>query len=445
MSLRKRVLASTAGLLLLLAGGTTLSAQDLKTGLTGGLGTEVIGGQTFQTLNLLPDLDLGPFGVGIDLSFHFLLNDPETQEFGFYPRGEDWWDTSADFSENLDKWTSRLAYFRYGKAGEPLYVQLGVLPSVSLGNGFIVGGYSNNMLAPARKFSGLVVGVDGSLFQFPYAGAQTFVNNISGFNLIGLRAYAKPFALLTPDVAFLSPFQIGLTGAWDTNPYVYEATVPAGGDSASVGVIGLDASLPLVNLPVFTARAALDYALQGGHSGGSAGVNGSALAFLTWGVNLRFAGDNFLPTYFGKAYDLYRAGQYALYSDTGVGEDALKPGSLGWQASLGGDILGKLTLGASLGGPLSGGGVGKYSMPNLESYVTIKDIPLIPLSVDAYYNKEGISDFADLLDPADAVIGARVGYEIGNTTITMVYSLSFVEGSTEPVTTSRLETAIKLF
>ncbi|MEI8093017.1 MAG: hypothetical protein WCG80_02295 [Spirochaetales bacterium] len=452
MSLRNRVCGALSVLVLLLGTGlaSPLAAQSSSFGLAGGLGTEVIDGVTFQTLSILPDVPIGPVGLGIDMSFHFRFYTTDAlgvqSEFGFYPRWEDFWDTSASvtFQENLSKWTSRLAYLRYGNKGDPINIVAGALPSVTLGNGFVVGSYSNAMLQPAQKFTGIVANFDGSLFQFPYVGLESFTDNLSSFDLIGLRVYAKPFGFLLPDVALLKDMQVGFTEVIDSNPYIYATTTGTG----SVAVTGVDTSLTFFSNPVISAKAYGDFALQGSHVGGNVGIGGTLLSFISWGVQNRFLGADFLPDYFDKTYDLSRDAKYAIYSNTGT---VKVPATLAWQASLGGNLFDTISFGAALGGPYGNAASAtptKYELPKLESYLSVAENPLLPITVDAYYNKDKLTGVGDLLSPKDAVIGARIGYKIGNTTITMVYSLKYLEGSTSATpweTTSKLETAIKLF
>jgi hypothetical protein len=439
MSLKKHAGAAMALVLLLGLGLVNpLAAQTDKFSLTGGLGTEVLPNAsgvetTYQLLSLLPDFPIGPFGIGIDMGFHFELS--QGGQFGFYPRALDFYDENAGLWENVDKWTSRLAYFRYGLRGDPLYVQAGVLPNVTLGNGFIVGGYSNAMLQPARKFSGLVFNMDGSLLQFPYVGIESFTDNISSFGLGGLRVYTRPFGLLTPDVTFIKDLAFGVAFAVDSNPGRYSA-----GTLAPVVVVGLDSSLPLLNTPVFAAQVTADVAMEGNHAGATLGVGGLAVSFVTWSLQARFLGDNFLPNYFDKTYDLYRDSKQKIYASAAV----LVPGSVGWSASLGFDVLQKLVFSTQLSGPfVTGSDI--YSQPRLATSLTLQNVDFLPLSIEAYYNKDGLTSFDALINPENAVIGAKVGYKIGNTTIGMVYNLAYQPETNDFKTTSRLETAIALF
>jgi len=448
MSLRKRVWGIGLALVLFVSVGTaSLTAQSSSVGLAGGLGTEVINGVTYQTLSILPDLPIGPVGLGIDLSFHFRFYTPEQTDFGFYPRVEDFWDSTATIQENLSKWSSRIAYLRFGVKGDPINLVLGTLPSVTLANGFILGSYSNGMLQPVQKFTGLVANFDGSLFQFPYVGVETFTDNISSFDLVGLRVYVKPFGLLLPDLALLKDMQVGVTTVVDTNPHQYSN--PTESSPGTVMVSGLDTSLPLLGGPLVSAMAFGDFALQNGHSGATVGLGGTVLGVVNWSVQNLFLGENFVPTYFSKTYDLSRDTEYVYYNSKATSPI---PATLAWQASLGANLLDTVSFGASLGGPY-GNTVGatptKYELPKLESYFTIGQNPILPVTIDAYYNKDKLTSISDLLSPQNAVIGARIGYVIGGTTITMVYSLRYIENATDPnklwETTSKLETAIKLF
>jgi len=452
MRLRKRVWGVGLALVLFVTMGiVSLGAQSPGVGLSGGLGTEVINKVTYQTMSVIPDFPIGPVGLGIDLSFHFRFfttNDAGVQsDFGFYPRVEDFWDSTAPIQENLSKWTSRIAYVRYGVKGDPINLQVGVLPNVTLGNGFILGRYSNGMLQPVQRFTGLVANLDGSLFQFPFVGLETVTDNISSFDLVGLRVYVKPFGLLLPDVAFLRDLQVGATAVVDTNPYIY--AYPTASSPGTAMVAGLDTSLTLLADPLMSAKAFADFAVQNGHTGGTVGLGGTVLGLVSWGLQNRFLGLDFIPSYFNKTYDLSRDSQYAFYTGTATSH---LPATLAWEASLGGRLLDTISFGASLGGPY-GSAVSatptKFELPKLESFFTIARNPILPVTVDAYYNKDKLTSLSDLLSPQSAVIGARIGYVIGSATITMVYNLKYIENATDPnelwETSSKIETAIKLF
>jgi len=438
----------------LLLGAVPLAAQDAPAaapaaapgpapslGLSAALGTETIDGVTYQSLGLLPDVGFGPLGVGLDLSFHFRFYQQPGGDFGIYPRSADWWEGSKSLGQNLDKYLSRIVYLRWGHKGDPLYVMAGLLPSTTLGSGFLVGGYSNGALRPELRYTGVELDADGSLVGLPYGGFESFVGNISAFDVVGGRLYVKPAALWAPDVKLLQDLQVGFTVAADTNPFA-QSTVAGSG---RVAVYGADVIAPLYQGDWATARATLDGSYEGSHGGASIGFDGRLFGFLLWGVQQRFLGENFLPDYFDQGYEANRVNKFRVYND-----EVSIPASAAWQASLGASILGDLlTFGTTLSGPWTPQD-NVLSQPQLKGSAVLKN-GVLPVGVEAYYIKNGLTSWADLTSPEDALIGAKVGYTIGAVTLNIIYDLRYLApGETGPdgknwVSTSRVETAVKFF
>lgn len=438
------------GALMVLVAMANLSAQDAEVpdqekapefsfGMVSSLGNETIAGVNYQYLGLLPDFSYGPWGVGVDLSIHFRFYRNPADDFGFYPRGEDWWDSNLSLGKNLDKYLARLAYIRYGKKGDPVYAQLGLLPSTTLGTGFIVSGYNNGALRPDTKLTGLNLDLSGSLVGVPWAGVESFVGNISTFDLVGIRGHAKPLGEIFADNPILKDTQFGLTAVIDTNPY---ANVADSKDSGTAVVTGVDAIAPLMSSDMFTARATLDLTAEGANVGSALGVGGSAVKFLSWGLQLRALGDNFITNYFDQGYELSRAAKYAVYTG-----DASIPGSTGWQISLGTSLLGDLLVMGTVFSAPFGSSDNVLAQPQLVGYAQLKP-GVLPIDFNAFYLKRGVTSIGELLSPEDALIGAKVGYTFGAVTLSIVYDLHYdavgINGNNW-VTTSRVETSVKMF
>lgn len=434
---------------LALVGVTGVSGQQedgprFSFGMAAAIGSEAITGTNYQTFGLLPDFGYGPFGVGIDLTFHFRLYEQPGGELGFYPRSEDWWDSRLSTRQNVDNYLARLAYVRWGHEGDPLYAQLGLLPSTTLGTGFIVGGYNNGALRPELRSIGLELDATGDLIGLPYGGFEAFVGNVSAFDVVGGRFYVTPFAWTNPDNDFLKPIEFGVTAAADTDPF---AEVPYAPDKTSGKVIaaGVDALVPLASGDAFSARATADAAMQGPHAGGEVGADGKALWILTWGLQNRFLGKDFLPQYFDSGYEINRVDKFHVYRG-----DVTVPATLGWAASLGTTFLDDaLTFGVALSGPWNSQSA-VLAQPQLQSYARLKP-GILPLDLNAFYVKNGLTSLGRLTSAEDALIGAKVGYTSGSVTVSVVYNLRYLtDAETSPngkhwVTTSRIETAVRMF
>jgi hypothetical protein len=157
-------------------------------------------------------------------------------------------------------------------------------------------------------------------------------------------------------------------------------------------------------------------------------------------------GSGFIPTYFDGTYDVFRSVKYAIMNT----EPESKDTTLGWLASLGMNILGdKIALNVSLDGPFkaapANGGINDY--PHLRGVFTVADGFLAGFSVDALYEKYYLGadgDFwGDLIDPKDAVIGAKVNYKTGPAVLSLLYNLRFDPATGDYIITSSLMTSIR--
>jgi hypothetical protein len=177
------------------------------------------------------------------------------------------------------------------------------------------------------------------------------------------------------------------------------------------------------------------------------GFGGRLARIIMYGAQIRMLGEDFIPTYFDSAYDLFRADKYDIVQIGGLDS------YIGWLGSLGFAFFDDaLIFNATLDGPFSqpgGGNPANYlDWPHL-SAVFIVGEGLIPnLTLEASWDKRslGAQDgfFRDLISAEDAVIGARVNYSIGAAVLSLVYQLSYVPGGGWE-TKSGIESSIQLF
>lgn len=436
-----------------LAQDTDAPGTEFGLGLT--LGTQSFpnpGGEpdpiTWSTLGLTPDLALGNFGVGLDLTLNFQLDGD-----GFVVREEDW--IPNEDTTFLELYLPKIRYVRWGLKGDPLYVLLGSIDNGLLGNGFIMGGYTNTQLLPTTRLFGLSLDVDGALFSFPYVGVETFVGNLAVFDVIGSRLFVRP--LVATQLPIISNLQIGTTVVADRRPFqiaeddpdlTIDTYLPAGQpqDEAQVVIWGADFRLPILTNPVISLAGFGDYVNQNGNSGGMLGAGGRLFGLMTYGGQLRFLGEDFIPVYFDRSYDLFRPEKYAVYA--GVDGFTTDP-YVGWFVSAGFSLLDdQVVFTANLDGPFGGAeSDDKFKQPHLLASFVLAEGILGGFSFEGVYDKTGIEDFADLINPEDAVIEARINYQIENATISFIYDLQYDPGGGERpwVTTTRIESAITLF
>jgi len=111
----------------------------------GAVGSVTIDGQVWNQIAMRPVIPIGKWGVALDLVIYF---DAEGNIHA------DEWDFS---SSNAIKNTliDKIYYIRYGFPGDPLYGKVGALDRVDLGYGILVSDYSNTMLYPQVRKTGL--------------------------------------------------------------------------------------------------------------------------------------------------------------------------------------------------------------------------------------------------------------------------------------------------
>ncbi len=398
---------------------------------------------TYQKLSLYPDLSIGKVGVGLAITLHYRFTDDGSIDF----RDEDW---TTDASRNfLDVYLPIFRYVRYGYKGDPLYAKIGSIDDGTLGNGFIMGGYSNTNFLPERRIAGLALDVDGSLFNFPYAGIETLTGNLARFDVFGTRIYARPLA--GTDLPIVKNLQIGVTYAADNDPNALD-TFRNTSDPDKVSMYGFDFRQPVLNSGTMTLAVFGDFDIQPASdsglktdaaTGGMLGVGGKLIGFINYGLSALFLGANFVPFYFDSSYDLFREAKYDLYTDGGV------PAYTGWLVSMGFSFLKDMfVFRTSVDGAFSREDNKPSTYPHLKATVTVAEGILPGIYFDASYDKRYIEDFKDLFDPENAVIGANINYKTGPAVITLGYDLRYdptaVSGN-KWTTTARLSTSISLF
>ncbi len=398
-------------------GGIDLGTDALPTGAGGTV-------ESWTRLGFQPEVSFGKFGIGLDLTLRFQLY-PEGSSNAMRVYRNDW--VPGDGKNFLDIYLPKLLYIRYGIKGEdPLFAKLGSINDLTLGNGFIVGNYSNMSFLPDLRLFGLDFGVDGSLFDFPMVGFEGLTGNLARLDVVGGRLFVRPF--VTNEMPILKGLQLGFTGAFDTAPDLYATTT---NPAKTIGVFGMDTFVPLNSSGLFPMAAFADLAYEPNKSaGGMVGVGGRIIAIFTYGAQLRILGAGFIPTYFDANYDLYKAQKFDFMQQSPSGN-----GLVGWYASLGTSLLrDKLVLMASLDGPFKAAErladprpatAAQTDYPHARAVFRLADGVLGGFFFDASYEKYFIGAakpfFPDLVDPADAVIGLAINYKTGASVLTLKY------------------------
>lgn len=463
---------------LLMALSLPVYAQDEDEGGGFGFGFDLgIGAETFneldgsevtyQTLSLNPDFAIGPFGIGLAITLHYRFNGGEAND-EFEVRSADWIPEDAG-KTFLELYLPMFRYIRWGLRGDPLFIKLGSIDDATLGNGFIMGNYANTLFLPELRVFGLNFDLDGSLFNFPYIGMQSFIGNLANIDIIGGRLYGRP--LLWLEVPVIKNIELGFTVVGDIDPYYHDNRQDGTELEGSIVMGGVDIKVPILANPIISLVTFGDVVNQNSNWGGMFGFGGKFFSFLPYMFQLRILGENFIPVYFGPTYDVYRADRY----ETATSEVLEATASAGWYANTGFSFLeDKLALSIALDGPFAappedepplfdsdGAPIldpdtgeqlleknpGDY--PHLRATFLLGEGLLPGFDFYAFYDKSVIETFADLIDPTNAVIGAGINYKTGPAVLTLEYDLVYspTDNPEEDqwVITARLMSSISIF
>jgi len=425
------------------SGGIELGADVLATGPDDADGNPT--NESWTRFGFQPDFSFGKFGIGLDLSLRFQLYPAEGDDFEVYEG--DWYLSDGDFFDYLDLYLSKVLYLRYGKKGEdPLFAKLGLIDDLSLGNGFIVGNYSNMRYLPQKRIFGLDFGVDGSLFGFPYVGFEALTGNLARLDVVGARLFVRPLA--GTELPLLKNLQAGLSAAFDADPLLYDdaASDDEKDDADTMAAYGLDLTLPIRTDKLFPLVAFADLATNPNDSfGAMTGVAGRLIGIFSYGAQLRFLQDGFIPGYFDANYDLYRAAKYYFMTNY----DPESSFYVGWYASLGTSLIeDKLVFTAALDGPFASDDEGKQTdYPHLRAVFRFGEGLLGGFFFDASYEKYyiGAEDgfFEDLVDPTNSVAVLAVNYKTGASVLTLKYNAVYDPDADEFNVSSSISASMK--
>jgi hypothetical protein len=388
----------------------------------------------YQKLALGPDFAFGKFGIGFELVFHYQFQNNELTI-----RPEDWVPEDVTFLNVLQLYVSKFRYIRYGHKGDDIYAKFGSIEDGTLGNGFIMGYYSNSLFLPETRIFGLSFDMDGALFGFPLIGFETFIGNIINWDVLGARLFFRP--LVYTGIPVFDAMQVGLSVAGDINPDAYSEIDL--GDDAHVLFYDLDIFLPLLSNNIIGLALFGDAATYKFESiGGMVGFGGSLVNVIIYGAQLRFIGEGFMPNYFDGTYDLTRVDDYANIERT----SGISPGYIGWLATLGTEIEGLFDFRVILDGPVGevepGNTENPSNYPHLRGIITIPDNLVPGFSIEGIYDKAFLRTFEDLISPEDAFILGKLNYQTGPAIISFLYQLSYNADTGDWDVRSGLETSI---
>ncbi len=252
--------------------------------LTGGLGFTQIDNEKYFSFSLRPDLSIGKFGVGLNIS---LLYNADNGHI----RSEDW-------NESYD-WARLIRYIRYGRKGDNFFTRVGAQDLARLGHGFIMNYYTNEASYDDRKI-GLALDYD-----FGIGGFETLTSNLGRAEILGGRGFVRPLRPFIP-LPIIKDIAVGLSYVMDIDPDGRRGT------SDATRVVGFDVEVPLLRFSMFNSYAYFDAAhIQNRGSGRAVGVQAhltliAGVAEASAQLERRWLGKEFTPSYFNAFYEVER-------------------------------------------------------------------------------------------------------------------------------------------
>ncbi len=172
--------------------------EGTELGMGGAVGTVLINNTMYSQVRLLPQINIGKFGFGLDVD---LLIDSDGKV-----RKEDW--------DEWQDYVNKIYYISWARRNDPFYFKLGCIPDYTLGHGLIVNHYSNMLLYPEEKSVGGYVGVNTPLSGL---GFEAYTHNVHKNHILAGRVFANPVQLL--DIPLLEKLQVGVNVGIDRDQY----------------------------------------------------------------------------------------------------------------------------------------------------------------------------------------------------------------------------------
>ncbi len=341
-------------------------AKNFGAQMMGGLGVVVIDGKLYYRLQLVPEVSIYKFGIGLDGDVLF-------NQDGL--RKEDWSPKS--------RWVRVIRYLRWGQKRDGLYARVGALDAATLGHGFLMYRYANQAANDVDRKLGMEFDLDLGL-----VGLESVVSNFERAEIYGGRAYVRP--LRSTAIPIVKGLEVGATVVGDVDQDQNKST------DDGVTAFGFDLGLPLINTNLLYTGLYYDYGkiVHLGH-GQAVGIGadlrspGNVLN-LSARLEQRFLGRRFVPQYFDRFYEVerYLPGPSPVRKSYIVGLDSTADhGTYGEMAAT---LLGQLDILGSY----------QYTFKNPKSgvlHLGTKLPRLIPkVELAAAYDHKGIGQFGDM-------------------------------------------------
>lgn len=149
------------------------------------------------------------FSVGLDLNLEILAEDIARTPYANYKAG----DVRKDEWKQLRAYPNKILFLTFGDRYDyPVFVHIGRIHDYSLGNGFLIDRYNNNLYYPDMKRSGIEVKVD-----YKFIVVEGFCSDIADYDMFGGRIAFRPFGLTDYRASVIGMMEIGFVFVADLN------------------------------------------------------------------------------------------------------------------------------------------------------------------------------------------------------------------------------------
>jgi len=173
-----------------------------KTSGTASIGSVTINGITYQKIEVQPVFRFGKLSAGLNVRL-YLDSDNKLKDANGDGK-PDGWETWRDV-------ISKILYIQYASKGaRPLYARLGDIYNANIGHGFIMQRFNNALNRNERRKIGMEF--DPNFAKF---GIETVTNDVTKFDIIGVRPTLRPFS--SSSINLLRNLGFGVTYVADRN------------------------------------------------------------------------------------------------------------------------------------------------------------------------------------------------------------------------------------
>ncbi len=275
-------------------------------GINWSVSAESIDNSVWNKILFDPAFKFGDFSFGLYLPIYYHNLDDVFYPNKWYNNNE--WDFTS-WQDSAHDLLLKIKFIQY--QNKNILLNIGTIPSITIGHGFMIDKYANDLQFPALRKVGFQLNVD-----FGAAGFESMMGDVFLTKLMGGRLFVRPFY----SVPFFGNLGLGFSGFTDLDPLE--------DGKRKVYGYGTDIDLPILQNQFLSSTLYSDGATLGysdsvletnvyqkglGITGGFKGT----IAIFDYKAEYRYIKDGFIPNYVDKYYDIDKEEEYlALVTDS---------------------------------------------------------------------------------------------------------------------------------